>query len=322
MRNDQSERVADRDDGDRRAMDEAFQLRPLLLSIAYRMVGSFSEAEDIVQEAFVRFQQTRRRGTEIESTQAFLAAVTTRLGIDHLRSARVRRDTYVGPWLPEPLVDELAPDVAQQAELADSLSTAFLVLLETLSPVERAVFLMREVFDYGYDEIAEVVGKSEANCRQIAARARRRIEADQPRFDASAEERDALAERFLAAARQGDMDGLVTMLADGAAFYGDGGAKGNGFPRPIAGRSRVGRLLVTLVRRLDQLDFRLRPVHVGGQPGLLLLDPDEQVFGVWSLHIADGVVQAVHGMVNPDKLGHLGPTSPLAWRSAQPDDDL
>lgn len=300
--------------GDGRSAEEAHELRPLLMSIAYRMVGSFSEAEDIVQEAYVRFHRATSRGTKIESARAYLTVVTTRLGIDHLRSARVRREAYVGPWLPDPLVDELAPDVAQDAELADSLSTAFLVLLETLSPVERAVFLLREIFDYGYDEIAEVVGKSEANCRQIAVRARRRIEADQPRFEASRQEREELSERFFAASRSGDLAGLVELLAGDAAFYGDGGDKGNGFPRPILGRDRVGRLVVGAVRKLDQLGIRLRPVHVGGQPGVLLADPENRVVGVWSLHIADGVIHTIHGVVNPDKLGHLGATSPLSRR--------
>jgi RNA polymerase sigma-70 factor (TIGR02957 family) len=294
--------------------EDADELRPLLMSIAYRMVGSFSEAEDIVQEATVRFHRATRRDTKIESTRAYLTAVTTRLGIDHLRSARVRREAYVGPWLPDPLVDELAPDLAQEAELADSLSTAFLVLLETLSPLERAVFLLREIFDFGYDEIAEVVGKSEANCRQIAVRARRRIEAGQPRFEPSRQKRDELSEHFFAAARNGDLAGLVNLLAGDAAFHGDGGDKGNGFPRPVIGRERVGRLVVGAVRKLDQLGIRLGPVHVGGQPGVLLLDPEDRLVGVWSLHIADGVIRTIHGVVNPDKIGHLGATSPLSRR--------
>lgn len=300
--------------GGGRSAEEAYELRPLLMSIAYRMVGSFSEAEDIVQEANVRFHQATRRGAKIESAKAYLTAVTTRLGIDHLRSARVRREAYVGPWLPDPLVDELAPDLAQEAALADSLSTAFLVLLETLSPLERAVFLLREVFDYGYDEIAEVVGKSEVNCRQIAVRARRRIEAGQPRFEASRHKRDELSERFFAASRNGDLAGLVNLLGGDAAFYGDGGDKGSGYPRPIIGRDRVARLIVGAVRKLDQLRIRLGPVHVGGQPGVLLLDPEDRVVGVWSLHIADGVIQTIHGVVNPDKLGHLGTTSPRSRR--------
>jgi RNA polymerase sigma-70 factor, ECF subfamily len=299
---------------------EAEELRPLLLSVAYRMVGSFAEAEDIVQDALVRFHQATRSGTEIRSVRAYLTAVTTRRAIDHLRSARVRRDSYVGTWLPEPLVDELAPDLAEQAELSDSLSTAFLVLLEAMSPVERAVFLLREVFGYGYDEIAGVVGKTEDNCRQIAVRARRRIEAGQARFEASRQERDRLAERFLAASHEGDLAGLVSLLAADAAFYGDGGARGNGLAEPVFGRDRVARVVLALVRRIDRAGVRMQAVHVGGQPGLLMLDHDDQVVAVWSLQVAEGAVQTIHGVVNPEKLGHLGPTSPLAWRARQPVD--
>jgi RNA polymerase sigma-70 factor, ECF subfamily len=300
--------------------DDVYQdLRPLLLSIAYRMVGSYSEAEDLVQEAFVRFHEATRRGVEIESTKAFLTTVTTRLAIDHLRSARVRRESYVGPWLPDPLVDEMGPDLAQTAELAESLSTAFLVLLETLSPLERAVFLLREVFAYDYGTIAEVVDKSEANCRQIAARARRRVAVAEPRFDPSDEERARLAERFFAASQRGDLAALVEMLARDAVFVGDGGAKGNGLARPVEGREQVGRLLVSFTGRAMAVAIALRPIHVGGQPAALLLDADDQVVGVWSLHVVDGLVTEVHGVVNPDKLGHLGQVSPLAYRRQQRD---
>jgi RNA polymerase sigma-70 factor, ECF subfamily len=295
--------------------DESFEnLRPLLLSIAYRMVGSRAEAEDLVQEAFVRFHQATRRGDEIASTKAFLATVTTRLAIDHLRSARVRREAYVGPWLPEPLVDEMTPDITRTAELAESLSTAFLVLLETLSPTERAVFLLRDVFDYDYATVGEVVGKSEANTRQIASRARRRIAVAEPRFEPSPRERDRLAARFFAAARGGDVDGLVDMLAADAVFTGDGGGKGNGLPRPVADRAQIARLLVAFTRRATDHGGELRPIHVGGQPGVLLTDADGRVAAVWSLRIAGGVVHEVLGVVNPDKLAHLGPVSPYAYR--------
>jgi RNA polymerase sigma-70 factor (ECF subfamily) len=294
-------------------------LRPRLISIAYRMVGSYSEAEDLVQEAFVRFHQATRRGTEIESAKAFLTTVTTRLAIDHHRAARVRRETYVGPWLPDPLVDEMAPDIAETAELAESLSTAFLVLLETLSPRERAVFLLHDVFDYDYPGIAEVVGTSEANCRQIATRARRRIAIAEPRFETSTRERDRLAERFLAASRRGDVEALVAMLADDATFVGDGGAKGNGLAGPVVGRERVGRLVAGFTRRMGELGISLQPVHVGAQPAVLLVDPEGRVGGVWSLHVVDGVVREIHGVVNPDKLGHLGVVSPLAFRATRED---
>src|SRR3954451_12370792 len=189
------------------------ELRPLMFSIAYRMLGSAAEAEDIVQEAFLRFHRATDEGEEVESPRAWLSAVTTRLSIDHLRSARVRREKYVGTWMPEPLLTDSVPDVAQHVEAADSLSLAFMVVLESLSPVERAVFLLREVFGYDYDEVAEVVGKSEDNTRQLAVRARRHLEDRKPRFEASRERREELAERFFAAAQEGDTDGLVELLS-------------------------------------------------------------------------------------------------------------
>src|SRR6266508_857615 len=222
------------------------QLRPLLFTIAYGIVGGVSEAEDIVQEAFLRFHREQREEADIESPRAWLSTVTTRLAINHVRSARVRRETYVGTWLPEPLLTDPAPDASQFAETADSLSMAFLVLLESLSPVERAVFLLREVFEYGYDEIAAVVGKSEENCRQILLRARRQVEAKKPRFEPSSGERDELARRFFAACEQGDMDGLLKLLTADVSFVGDGGGKAQAFPEPLAGRERIARLLLGL----------------------------------------------------------------------------
>jgi RNA polymerase sigma-70 factor (ECF subfamily) len=221
-----------------------------MFSIAYRMLGSASEAEDIVQEAFLRFHREAGKGTLIESPKAYLSAITTRLSIDHLRSARVRREHYVGTWLPEPLITD---DASLHAGTADSLSMAFLVLLETLTPVERAVFLLREIFDYGYDEIATVVDKSEENCRQIAVRARRQVEARKPRFEASRKRREELARRFFEAVVKGDTDGLVGLLAADVVAYGDGGGKGPAFPRPINGAGRVGRVLVGGTRYGERL---------------------------------------------------------------------
>jgi RNA polymerase sigma-70 factor (TIGR02957 family) len=290
-------------------------LRPLLVSLAYRMLSSISEAEDVVQEAFLRLHRETAKGTEIESAKAFLTTVTTRLAIDQLRSARARRESYFGPWLPEPLVDELAPDVAQQAATSDSLSMAFLVVLEALSPVERAVFLLREVFDYGYDEIAAIVDKSEANCRQIFVRARRRIDEGKPRFETSREQRDELAQRFLDAAGEGDLAGLVKLLADDAAFYGDGGGKGTGLPRPVFGRDRVAGMLVTWYRQFAKHGVRVRPVHIGGQPGAMIMDADDRLIVTWSFDIAAGAVQTIRGVINPDKLGHLGALSDLGRRN-------
>jgi RNA polymerase sigma-70 factor (ECF subfamily) len=288
------------------------EFRPLLFSIAYRMVGSVSEAEDIVQETFLR---AHRAGEErVDSPKAYLTAIATRLAIDHLRSARVRRETYVGSWLPEPLVtDDLTVDPAAHAETADSLSLAFLVLLERLSPVERAVFLLREVFGYGYDEIAEVVGKREDNARQIAARARRHVEAGRPRFEASRKQREELARRFLAAIEEGDTDGLVGMLATDAVMYGDGGGKAPAVGEPIHSAVRVARFLVGLGRLARQAGLTLRPAEVNGQPGAMAFDPEGRLLNVVSLDIADGLVQTVHSIVNPDKLRHLGPLSDWSW---------
>jgi RNA polymerase sigma-70 factor (ECF subfamily) len=289
-------------------------LRPLLLSVTYRMVGSYAQAEDLVQEGFVRYQQALRSGTEIVSTKAFLVTVVTRLAIDHLRSSRVRRETYVGPWLPDPLVDEMAPDVVQAAELAESLSTAFLIVLGTLTPRERAVFLLHEAFGYDHATIAATLGITEVNCRQIAARARQRVAGAEPRFDASPEDRDRLAERFFAASRRGDVDALVDLLAEDAVFVGDGGAEGRGMTRAVVGREAVGRTIAAFTRGLDDRGVSLEHVHVGAQPAVLLVDRERRIFGVWSLHVADGLVREIHGMVNPHKLGHLGAVSPLVYR--------
>src|SRR5580698_10531679 len=185
--------------------NDGADLRPLMFSIAYRMTGSVSEAEDLVQEGFFRLERARQSGVVLESPKAYLAATTTRLAIDHLRSAQARRVSYVGTWLPEPIVTDLHDSPAHMAELSDSLSMTFLVLLESLSPVERAVFLLREVFDYPYEDIAQIVDKKEANCRQILGRARRHLDDHQDRYEASAEQSEALLRSFLAAARHGDL---------------------------------------------------------------------------------------------------------------------
>jgi len=282
-------------------------LRPLLFSIAYRMVGSVSEAEDIVQEAFLRIYRAEDEGTPIESPKAYLSAVTTRLSIDHLRSARVRREQYVGEWLPEPLLtDETAPDAAAHAETADSLSMAFLVLLESLTPVERAVFLLREVFDYDYAEIAGIVERSEDNCRQLYVRARRHIDERQPRFDASRRHRDELVERFFAAAERGDLAALEEMLAADVVVYGDGGGKAPSWPQPIVGRNRVAKLIAGTLRQVRELGASYRPVHINGQPGIVFVDDEDRIGAVMSIDVADGLVQTIRGITNPDKLQHLG----------------
>jgi RNA polymerase sigma-70 factor, ECF subfamily len=283
-------------------------LRPLLFSIAYRMLSSVSEAEDVVQEAFLRYERALAEGAAIESPKAFLSAVVTRLSIDQLRSARARRETYVGEWLPEPLVTS-DDDPAAHAEEADSLSMAFLLLLERLSAVERAVFLLHDMFGYGYDEVAEIVGKSKANCRQLASRARRHIESGKPRFEASRKERDELAARFLAAVTDGDLDSLVETLAADVVVYGDGGGKAPQWTAPIVGVERVARLFAGIGRQMRELGIRVEPRRVNGQPGAIFLDPEGRLTNVWSLDIVDGAVQTVRSVINPDKLQHLGPVA-------------
>jgi RNA polymerase sigma factor (sigma-70 family) len=291
--------------------------RPLLFSIAYGMTGSVGDAEDIVQDAFLGLTRARQAGTTIADPKAYLTTAVTRLGISYLRSARVRRETYVGDWLPEPVVVPAdGPGPAEHAELADSLSMAFLVLLEALSPVERAVFMLREVFGYGYPDVARITGKTEVNCRQIFARAKQRIAAGgQAREVAPAGRRaegEELARRFFEAAAGGDMDALLGMLAPDVVLVGDGGGKAQAIGKPLAGRQGVMRLLVVGLRRGRTLGASLRLAWVTGQPGAVLYDADGRVVGVVELDIADGVVQAIRAVANPDKLGHIGPVSDVA----------
>jgi RNA polymerase sigma-70 factor (TIGR02957 family) len=283
------------------------ELGPLLFSIAYQMVGSVSDAEDIVQEAFLRFHRETRRGTDIASPKAWLSTVTTRLAINHVQSARVRRERYVGTWLPEPLVTDTEPGgLMQHADTADSLSLAFLVLLESLGPVERAVFLLREVFDYGYEEIAAVVGKSPDNCRQIAVRARRQVQSRKPRFEASRRKREELSRRFFEAVEADDTQALVGLLAADVVAYGDGGGKAPAATRPVCGRDRVAGMFGQIRTFSQRLGARsIRYAEVNGQPGALYLDPKGRPVLVVSLDIADDLVQTVHAIVNPDKLRHL-----------------
>jgi RNA polymerase sigma-70 factor (ECF subfamily) len=290
------------------------ELRPLLFSIAYRMVGGVSDAEDIVQEAFLRFHRETSEGASIESPKAWLSTVTTRLSINHLRSARVRRERYVGTWLPDPLVTDPVPDASEYVETAESLSMAFLVLLESLNPVERAVFLLREVFEYDYGEIASVIGKSEENCRQIAVRARRQVEAKKPRFEASRARREDLARRFFEAIGNGDTEGLVRLLAADAVVYADGGGKAAAFPRPVHGAERVARLLIGRAAQGERLGVSaVRFVEINGHPGAMFLGPDGRALSVVLLDIADGLVQTVRGISNPEKLRHLDPNAGVPW---------
>lgn len=290
---------------------ETFRSR--MFSIAYRMLGSVSEAEDVVQEAYLRLHRATMEGAAIESPEAFLTTVTTRLAIDTLRSARVRRETYVGVWLPEPLLASTEPDPAEHAEQADSLSLALLSLLETLSPVERAVFLLREIFDYDYDEIATIVQKSEDNCRQIFVRARKRIDSGKPRFTADHQAQQELARQFFAAVDAGSLDSLVDFLAADVTFYGDGGGKANAVLRPIFGRDHVTRLLRGMFTKAHQYDITYRLALVNGQPGALAFDSNGHIVSLLAFDIADGAIQTVRAIINPDKLTHLGfPVSELA----------
>jgi len=293
---------------------EVASYRPLAFAIAYRMLGSVAEAEDIVQEAFLRLHQARQGGVVVESPKAYLAALATRIAIDHLRSARVRRESYFGTWLPEPVVREGEPAMDQKAERAESVSMAFMLILEALSPVERAVFLLREAFDYSYEEIAEIVQKSEDNCRQIFARAKRHIDAGKRRFEPSPAKRAEIAERFFAACQRGEIGGLVDLLAADAAFYGDGGGNAVAFVRPVLGADRVSRLLAGVFSKFEAVGARIERVEVNGQPGAKILDSSDRVFVVWSLDTADGKVQCVRSVVNPEKLRHLGPVSELLTR--------
>jgi RNA polymerase sigma-70 factor (ECF subfamily) len=285
-------------------------VRELLFSIAYRMLGSVAEAEDVVQEAYVR----RAAARQVENERAFMTTVTTRLAIDVLRSARVRREAYVGSWLPEPLVEDSAPAAVESEE---SVSLAMLVLLERLSPVERAVFVLRESFDFGFDEIAAIVERSEDNCRQILSRARRRLADDRPRFDADPAERRTLAARFLAAAREGDLDGLVALLAPNAVLIGDGGGRARSIPRPMVGAAAIARAMVRFYGLVERLGVTLEPIWVNGQPGFRTVDSDGRLVNIVGLDIQDGQVQRIHSMLNPDKLAHLGETSQLGLRPSE-----
>jgi RNA polymerase sigma-70 factor (ECF subfamily) len=293
--------------------EEFEELRPLLFSIAYRILGSVSEAEDAVQETWLRYHATTTVPTSLKS---FLAAIVTRVSIDTLRSARVRRETYVGQWLPEPLLTDDAatayPDPAHTAELADSVSMAALLLLERLTPEQRAVFVLHDVFAFPFGEIADVVGKSEAACRQLAARARRLVEDGRPRFDVDRREREELAARFFDAMTVGDVDALRELLAADVEVYGDGGGKAPQWSRVVVGADNVARMFGGLGRRFSGTGIRVEPHEVNGQPGAVVRDGDGLVVNVLVLDVLDGQVQVVRSVINPDKLRHVGPVAD-AW---------
>jgi RNA polymerase sigma-70 factor (ECF subfamily) len=289
--------------------EEFEELRPLLFSIAYRILGSVGEAEDAVQETWLRWQASP---VQPASVKAFLSAVVTRISIDVLRSARVRRETYVGSWFPEPLLSDPYQDPERSAELADSVSMAALLLLERLSPLERAVFVLREVFGFSFAEVASAVGRSEAACRQLAARARRHMDTGRPRFEADRREREELAARFFGALADGDVEGLQELLAADVQLAGDSGGKVPQFARVITGAGQVARVLASAFARLVRIGVTLEPHEVNGQPGAILRDRDGKVLITLALDVLDGQIQAIRSVSNPDKLGHVGPVAD-AW---------
>jgi RNA polymerase sigma-70 factor (TIGR02957 family) len=296
------------------------ELRPVAFAIAYRMLGSVSEAEDVVQEALLRVHLALEAGEQIASPRGLVATVSTRLAIDELRSARVRREQYVGEWLPEPIITDGHDDPARHAETADSLSLAMLVLLESLSPEQRAVLLLHDVFDYGYPEIAAIIGSSQDNVRQLATRARRHVAQRRPRFQTTREQRDELARRFFQAAEQGDLAGLEALLAHDVELTGDGGGKVPALARTLHGRSRVARTLIDWTRLAARTPGRsLRPVEVNGGAGALYLDAQQRLIAVVALEIAAGQITSISAIVNPDKLTHLGPVADFVslWGSAR-----
>ncbi|HEX6498055.1 MAG TPA: RNA polymerase sigma-70 factor [Micromonosporaceae bacterium] len=285
--------------------EEFEELRPLLFSIAYRILGSVSEAEDAVQETWLRYQTSPTRPT---STKAYLSATVTRISIDVLRSARVRREEYVGPWFPEPLLTDPYEDPERSAELADSVSMAALLLLERLSPLERAVFVLREVFGFSFPEVASAVGRSEAACRQLAVRARRHMDAGRPRFAADRREREELAERFFDAFAEGDVDGLRDLLAADVRMVGDGGGKGPQW-KPIIGADNVARVLAAIAEPFTRIGGVVQPHEVNGQPGAIFRDRDHKVVSTLAIEVLDGQIQTIRAVLNPDKLGHVGPVA-------------
>jgi RNA polymerase sigma-70 factor (ECF subfamily) len=284
-------------------------LRPLLFSIAYRLLGSVSEAEDAVQETWLRYEAS---ATPPRSTRGFLSAVVTRISIDVLRSARVRREAYVGEWFPEPLLTDPYEDPARSAELADSVSMAALLLLERLSPLERAVFVLREVFGFSFPEVAAAVGRSEAASRQLAVRARRHMDEGRPRFEADRRERDELAERFFDALTEGDVEGLRELLASDAQMVGDGGGKAPQWARGIIGAENVARLLAAMSDPFRRIGVVFERHEVNGQPGAIFRDREGKVLTIWAIDVLDGQIQTIRSVLNPDKLGHLGPVAD-AW---------
>lgn len=278
------------------------EYRPLLFSIAYRMLGSVADAEDIVQDTFLRWHALPTNEA-VESPRAYLSTIVTRLCINHMHSARVQREMYVGPWLPEPLVTEHVPSVADTIEQRESLSVAFLLVLESLAPVERAVFLLRDVFDYEYAEIARIVEKSEANCRQMARRAREHIAQHQSRFTVPREISERLTQRFIAACLGGDMPGLLALLREDSVAVTDGGGKVTAARNRIYGADHIARAVLGVLKKLPQ-GMTYHAAEINGQPGFIWT-LDEEPQGAIVLDIVEDHIHAVYLVVNPDKLRNL-----------------
>lgn len=273
--------------------------RSLLFSVAYRMLGSRADAEDMVQETFLRWQEAA--DSNIREPRAFLVTVITRLCINQLQSARVRREEYFGQWLPEPLVTEPQTNTVNIPGIDGSLSMAFLLLLERLTPVQRAVFLLREVFDYEYGEVASILGLTESNCRQILKRAKEYMASDRPRFSASREQQERLLQQFLETTARGDMKGLISLLSEDAVLYTDGGGKATAVPNPIYGADRVARFFVTGRQKLLPADLVRRFADINGQPGIIAYH-NGTVFGVLTLDISEGKIGSIYIVRNPEKL--------------------
>lgn len=281
--------------------------RDLLFSIAYRMLGSAADAEDMLQETFIRWQQSPRGN--VQSPRAFMVTVISRLCLQQFESARARREEYVGHWLPEPVLTGKHDDPSASSRLNESLSVGFLLLLEKLTPAERAAFLLYEVFDYKYPEVADIVGKSEANCRQLVRRAHQRITAGRPRFKTSPEQHKKLMKEFLAASSSGELARLVALLSSDVVLYSDGGGKANAALNPIYGRDRVARFLFGAIQKSVPANVVTRFEQINGQPSVIYSLPDGRVGCVLNFDVADGLVQNIYIMTNPDKLGRL-PRSP------------
>ena len=276
--------------------------RPLLFAIAYRMLGSSADAEDILQETFIRWQQAP--DFRIESPRAMLVTILTRLAINHLQLARFQREEYFGNWLPEPLVTGPRQNPLSSFEIDESISLAFLLLLERLTAMERAVLVLREVFDYKYSEIASILEQSESNCRQILRRARQHIKDHRTRFDTSQEHRKELLRKFSEASLHGDLEGLVALLSRDAVFYSDGGGKAPALPRPIHGAANIARGVLEGLRKLVPKNLVRRPAEINGQSGIISFF-DGRPFSVFTLDIRDGLISRVYVVTNPEKLKRI-----------------